>query len=191
MSGWRGVLLAAGLTLPALALGAQTWPVDPAQSQATFSVRKFIFAHARGTFPNLTGKLQRISTGIGADLGEVDATIDVEQLAMDDADDRAKALGPAFFDAAHFPRASFHSDPFPLSELVTGGTLRGLLDLHGETHAVAFKLAPSACPRQPLRCVIRVEGKLDRSDFGMHGWRAVLGDVVRLDLRIRLANADP
>lgn len=190
MTGWRGLWLAAGLALPVLALGAQVWPVDPAQSQATFSVRKFIFAHARGTFPNLTGKLQRISTGIGADLGEVDATIEVGQLVMDDADDRAKALGPAFFDAARFPRASFRSDPFPLSELVTGGILRGSLDLHGQTRAVAFKLAPSACPRQPLRCVIRVEGKLDRSDFGMRGWRAVLGDVVRLDLRIQLAGTD-
>lgn len=170
---------------------AQTWTIDPAQSQVQFTVRKFWFAHVRGTFPALSGGLHRIDTHIGADLARVDADLAVDGLQMDDADDRARALGEGFFDAAQFPAIHFDSDPFPMAELVTGGTLRGMLSLHGERHPVMLALQPSDCPRQPLQCVIRVRGTISRSAFGMRGWRGVLSDKVELDLRISLANPGP
>lgn len=165
---------------------AQTWTIDPAQSQVQFVVRKFWFAHVRGTFPALSGTLHRIDTRIGADLGRVDADLAVVGLQMEDAGDRARALGAGFFDATQFPSIHFDSDPFPLSELVAGGTLRGMLGLHGERHPVTLALQPSDCPRQPLQCVIRVRGTISRSTFGMRGWRGVLSDKVELDLRIVL-----
>ena len=163
---------------------AQTWSIDPAQSQVQFGVREFWFAHVRGTFPALSGTLHRIDTHIGADLGRVDAGLVVDSLQMDDADDRTRALGTGFFDAARFPFIHFDSDPFPISELVAGGTLRGMLGLHGERHPVTLAMQPSDCPRQPLQCVIRVQGTISRSAFGMRGWRGVLSDKVELDLRI-------
>ena len=163
---------------------AQTWSIDPAQSQVQFGVRKFWFAHVRGTFPALSGTLHRIDTHIGADLGRVDADLAVDGLQMDDADDRTRALGTGFFDAVRFPSIHFESDPFPMGELAAGGTLRGMLSLHGERHPVTLVLQPSDCPRQPLQCVIRVRGAISRSAFGMRGWRGVLSDKVELDLRI-------
>lgn len=177
------------LCLPGLA-APQTptsWMIDPAQSQAQFAVRKFWFVHVRGMFPNLSGTLRRVDTRIGADLGEVDATIPVAELRMDDAGDRDRALGPDFFDATQYPRIHFDSDPFPMDELVSGGALRGVLALHGERHPVTLKLQPSDCPRQPLSCVIRVSGAISRSVFGMRSLRGVLSDRVTIDLRIRLA----
>ena len=168
---------------------AQTWSIDPAQSQVQFGVRKFWFAHVRGTFPALSGTLHRIDTHIGADLGRVDADLAVDGLQMEDAGDRARALGAGFFDAARFPSIHFDSDPFPMSELVAGGTLRGMLSLHGERHPVTLALQPSDCPRQPLQCVIRVQGAISRSAFGMQGFRGVISDRVELDLRIVLRSS--
>lgn len=188
-------LIVALLAWPAIAPAAppistaQTWSIDAAKSQAQFSVRKFLFAHVRGTFPGLSGSLRRIDTHIGADLAEVGATLEVAGLEMDDADDRARALGPDFFDAERFPVVRFDSDPFPLGELASGGTLRGLLTLHGERHPVTLALQPSDCPRQPLECVIRVHGAISRSRFGMRAWRGVLSDRVQLDLRISLGGS--
>lgn len=167
---------------------AQTWSIDPAQSQVQFGVRKFWFAHVRGTFPALSGTLYRIDTHIGADLGRVHADLAVDSLQMDDADDRVRALGSGFFDAARFPTIHFDSDPFPMSEVATGGALHGMLSLHGERHPVRLALQPSDCPRQPLQCVIRVHGTISRSEFGMRGWRGVLSDKVELDLRIVLVS---
>lgn len=187
----------AWLLLPGLALAAsqaprlQTWPIDPGRSQAQFSVRKLWFAHERGTFPELHGTLRQIETQNGAELVEVDATLDVAKLDMDDPDHRARALGPDFFDQANYPWIRFDSDPFPLAELVTGGTVSGMLILHGERHPVPLTVQASACPRQPLACVIRVRGTIERSMFGMHDLRGVLSDKVELDLRIALAGDRP
>ena len=167
--------------------GARTWSIDAAQSQAQFSVRKLLFAHVRGTFPGLSGTLRRSDDGAGTDLVEVDATLEVADLEMDDADDRAHALGANFFDAAQFPSIRFDSDPFPLDELASGGTLRGRLALHGERHPVQLALLRSDCPHRPLTCVIRVRGVIMRSHFGMGAWRGVLSNKVELDLHISLA----
>ncbi|HJR13109.1 MAG TPA: YceI family protein [Rhodanobacteraceae bacterium] len=192
----RAALIIALLVLPGLVAAApppvsspQPWAIDAAKSQAQFSVRKFLFVHVRGTFPDLSGTLRRIDTHIGADLVQVDATLDVGGLQMDDDADRTRALGPGFFDAERFSVVRFDSDPFPLDELVSGGTLHGLLTLHGERHPVKLALQASDCPRQPLACVIRVQGTISRSLFGMHAWRGVLSDRVELDLRIALRSS--
>ncbi len=169
----------------------QTWPIDPARSQAQFSVRKFWVAHERGTFPNLRGTLRRIDTRNGAALVKVDAEIDVADLRMDNARTREHALGQRFFDVARFAHIHFDSDPFPLDELVYGGRLRGMLSLHGERHPVSFSLAPSDCPRQPLLCVIHVQGTLSRRRFGMRAWPGVVGDKVHLGMRIVLRDGPP
>lgn len=184
----RGWLLVAALALPALAGAAApaVLPFDPAQSQVQFSVRKFWFVHVRGTFPDVRGAVHRITTSDGADLAEVDATLAVSGLRMDDAHDREHALGDTFFDARRFPVIRFDSDPFPWLALTTGGPLRGMLTLHGERHPVTLTVQPSECPMQPVTCMIRVEGSISRSAFGMRAWRGVLSDRVRLDLRITL-----
>ncbi len=183
LHGW--LALAAWLVLALPAHAEQAWPIDPGQSHATFSVRKFWFAHVRGDFPGLRGRLQRGGVS-GPGLAEVHAVIDVAGLAIDDAGDRARALGPEFFDAAHYPRIRFDSEPFPLAELASGGVLRGMLELHGQRRPVSFMLLPSACPRTPLACPVRVRGSLSRSAFGMRAWRGTLSDRVELDMQIHL-----
>lgn len=190
----KAPLALALLLLPAFGIAhaseiAQTWTIDSTQSQVQFAARKFWFARVRGTFPALSGTLHRIDTHIGADLGRVDADLAITGLQMDDADDRERALGAGFFDATQFPFIHFDSDPFPMSELVAGGVLRGILTLHGERHPVTLALQPSDCPRQPLQCVIRVHGTISRFAFGVHGWRGVLSDKVQLDLRIVLRSS--
>ncbi|MGH8190484.1 MAG: YceI family protein [Rhodanobacteraceae bacterium] len=183
--------LALALLLPCLAPAAapdssatQTWTIEPAQSQAQFDVRKFWIVHVRGTFTRLQGSLRRLDTPFGIDLAEVRAYIDVTNLVTDSPGHTARVLAPEFFNAARYRHILFDSDPFPLGELVAGGPLRGTLLLHGMARNVAFALQPSECPRQPLDCGIRVQGTISRSAFGMHAWRGLVGDEVKLKLRI-------
>jgi polyisoprenoid-binding protein YceI len=156
------------------------------QSQVRFSVRKFWITHVRGTFTHLRGTLRRIETPLGVDLAEVDAYIDVTDLVTDSPSHTARVLAPEFFDAARYRHVLFDSDPFPLGELAAGGPLRGTLLLHGVARRVTFALQPSACPRRPLGCVIRVRGAISRSAFGMDAWRGLVGDSVKLELGIVL-----
>jgi polyisoprenoid-binding protein YceI len=171
--------------VPAAAAPAAGWTIDAAQSRVTFTVSRFWITRVHGTFPGLAGVL-RMDPAAGAGLGRVEASVRVARLEMDDADARTRALGPEFFAARRYPTIRFASDPFPLTELVTGGQLPGRLTLHGVERSVVLALEPSTCPEQPLYCVIRVRGAVARGDFGMHALRAVLGEKVKLDLRILL-----
>ncbi|MGH8191403.1 MAG: YceI family protein [Rhodanobacteraceae bacterium] len=190
MKGAFALLLLLPLAV-AVAQAPETWPIDPARSQVQFSVRKFWITRARGTLPQLQGTLRRIDTGQGDGFVEVDATVDVVKLQMDDADDREHALGADFFDAARYPWIRFASGPIPSGELVAGGTVTGELTLHGERHPVTLRLQPSACPGRPLGCVIRVRGSISRSRFGMRSLRGVLSDKVELDLSISVTLPKP
>lgn len=187
MSAGRALALLLCLS-PTLAVATESprRPIDPARSQATFSVRKLWFAHARGTFPNLRGTVRRIEAD-GNPCVEVDANVAVAGLVMGNVKDRARALGAAFFDAARFATIRFASAPLPVAELATGGRLRGTLLLHGVRRKVVFQLRPSTCPRRPLACAIHVDGTLSRRAFGMDARRALVGNKVTLTLRIVLA----
>lgn len=185
----KAALLLVWLAWPGLAAAvlptAHAWVIDAAQSRVTFTVSKFWFARVRGTLPGLTGELH-VDSISGALLGRVDASVQVDALEMDDADARRRALGPDFFDGARYPDIWFASDRFPLAELASGGRLPGVLTLHGVERPVLLVLEPSTCPGEPLYCVIRVRGSVMRRDFGMHALRGILGEKVKLDLRIVL-----
>lgn len=182
--GWPALAGAQPIPVP------QTWPLDAAQSEVRFSVRKFWLVPVHGTFPALVGTLRRAPGADGTAIGRVDATLDVASLRMADAGDRRHALGADFFDAARYPVIRFESEPFPFAELAAGGALAGTLDLHGVQHPVAWVLEPSACPQQPVACPIRLRGDISRAEFGMHGVRGVISDRVKLDLRIVLQDGD-
>ena len=179
----RGVV-ALGLMLAfgAHADAPQTWPISSQHSVVQFSVRTLWFTHERGRFDAVYGQLRR--SEVERDV--VDAWIDAASLQMDDADTLQQARGPGFFDVAQYPRIHFMSSPFGDALLRDGGTLEGILDLHGERRWVQFTLLPSSCPEQPLTCAIRLQGKLSRSAFGMRAHRALLSDKVALDLNIVL-----
>lgn len=170
------------LAFAAHADAPQTWPISSQHSFVQFSVRTLWFTHERGRFEAVYGQLRRS----GAERDVVDAWIDAGSLQMDDTRALEEARGPGFFDVAKYPRIHFVSLPFADALLREGGTLEGILDLHGERRWVQFTLQPSACPEQPLTCAIQLQGKLSRSAFGMRAHRALLSDKVALDLNIVL-----
>lgn len=170
------------LALAAHADAPQTWPISSEHSFVQFSVRTLWFTHERGHFDAVYGQLRRNDAGRDV----VDAWIDAGSLQMDDSHALEEARGPGFFDVAQYPRIHFVSLPFAEALLREGGTLEGILDLHGERGQVQFTLQPSGCPQRPLTCAIRLQGKLSRSAFGMRAHRALLSDKVALDLNIVL-----
>lgn len=95
------------------------------------------------------------------------------------------ARGPEFFDAANHPVIEFRSETYDPALLREGGKLHGTLTMRGESHPVRFVLEPAACDEPGLDCDVVASGVVDRTDFGMDGWRAVVGDDVRFELRVR------
>jgi polyisoprenoid-binding protein YceI len=173
------------LACAAVDAAPEIWPIDSAHSSARFSVRTLWFTHERGSFDGVHGEMRSDQ----ADRDVVDAWIDADSLSMDDPDTLEQARGPNFFDVARYPRIHFTSSPFTPTMLSDGGTLDGILDLHGQRRWVQFTLLPSTCPAQPLACPIRVHGTLSRSAFEMRAHRGLLSDKVVLDMDISLGDA--
>jgi polyisoprenoid-binding protein YceI len=171
------------LSAPAIA-GEPDYRIDPASSQATFQVRLFWLDHVNGDFTQVSGE---VDPGPLPDSWVVDATIPVDDVSMPSTRMRQWVLAPAFFDAEHHPLIHFVSNPFTQEELDGGGTLTGYLTLRGVTAPIRFSVQPAHCvPLAPTPCRIVLNGRLQRSTFGMNSDRVALSDRVDLSLSITL-----
>ena len=170
--------------LPALA--AATVPdyrFDAASSHANFRVRLFWLDKIDGHFPQVTGTVLPDAQG---DRFVVDATIDVNSITMDSKRLRQWVLSREFFDAAAHPQIHFVSDALPRQVLEHGGELTGALTLRGITAPIRFELQPEHCTTLATPCALMLNGRLQRSRFGMTADRLSLSDEVSLELAITL-----
>ena len=82
--------------------------------------------------------------------------------------------------------ASTHNDVASYGVLGRdGGALHGTLTMRGESRPVRFEVAPATCDQPGIGCDVVAGGVVDRTDFGMDGWRVAVGDAVRFELRVR------
>lgn len=161
--------------------------IDNARSHAEFSVRLLWVRQIGGRFTDLHGE---ISLNPLRDTAVVEATVDVDSVAMPSARLRRWVLDPEFFDARRFPTIHFVSAPLAVRSLDRGGPLPGRLTLRGVTRPVEFRLEPASCTLQrDTVCQIEVRGQIQRSDYGMVGHSTAVSDTVNLGLLITLEPA--
>jgi polyisoprenoid-binding protein YceI len=182
-----GLLLATGLH--AMAQTTQ-WQIDPAHSDALFSVRHMGIANVHGSFSHVTGTVTYDDKNITG--SSVDATIDTATVNTDNAG-RDKDLKSAnFFDVAKFPTMHFVSTKLTDE----GGQLKlyGNLTMHGVTKPVVLSMDPVGKSLQDpfgkTRRGFTATTTLNRKDFGLV-WNgtlksgdAVVGDDVKVTLEI-------
>jgi polyisoprenoid-binding protein YceI len=167
---------------------AGTWELDPVHSKAAFSVKHSGIATFRGSFKEVTGKLDDgVLTG-GVKVASVD--VPVEQLV-------GHLQGPDFFDAERNPEITFTS-----SELRQDGDqliIKGDLTMRGVTKPLEAA-GSLAGPTQYLdgkdRIAIEVTTVVDRTEFGVN-WNAplpgggqALGNDVTLTVELQLVKAE-
>ena len=95
------------------------------------------------------------------------------------------ARGPDFFDVAGFPSIEFRSETYDEALLIEGGALHGTLTMRDVSRPVRFVLEPATCEEPGVACDVVASGVVDRTAFGMDGWRVAIGDAVRFELRVR------
>jgi len=177
-------LLFALLLLPPAAASAADYRIDSARSHAEFSVRLLWVRQIAGRFTHIVGD---VTLNPLRDMAVVQATVDVDSVAMSSARLRRWVLDPEFFDARRFPSIRFVSAPLAVGALDQGGALPGWLTLRGVTRPVQFRLEPASCTlRRDTVCRIEVRGQIRRSDYGMNAHRTAVSDNVDLGLMITL-----
>ena len=142
-----------------------TWTIDPAHTNLTFSVRHMGLSTVRGQFREVTascstthdGALASVSAEIAAASLDTGVTARDEHLRSSD-----------FFDAERFPTATFRSSAIHVrgEEL----TVEGTLEIRGVAKPVSLTArvhGPIVDPWGKRRLAIEASGSIDRRDFDL------------------------
>jgi polyisoprenoid-binding protein YceI len=169
-----------------------TWQLDPAHSNAQFSVRHLGISNVQGEFTKVTGTVQLDDQDISK--STVAATIDVASLdtRVQHRDDDLKS--DHFFDVAKFPTITFQS-----TKIVSTGEgaskMTGNLTLHGVTKEVTFDVTGPTKVIQVMgtRRGASATTKINRQDFGIvfmsntvPAGDQMIGDTVTITLDIEM-----
>ena len=164
------------------------WEIDPAHSEAIFSVKHMMFSTVRGHFNVLSGHLH-----IDEEHPEnswVDAQVDANSVDTRDEKRDGHLRSPDFFDAEHYPTLTFKSTKV---EKVGGNEYRVLGDLtmHGVTKPVVFNAEYNGQGKNPWGLQVAglsAKSKVNRKDWGLN-WNAALesgGVLVSEDVNIEI-----
>jgi len=177
-----GLLLAARLPetpspFPAEARSG-SYTVDAVHSSAWFGVQHLGVSNFYGRFNDVDGEFV-LDT---ADPGACSVRLAIRADSVDTANAKrdAHVRSEDFLDAGKFPAMSFESDAVKAG---ADGALRvsGTLNLHGESHELSFDARVIGSADSPFgdhRCGVEARFTVKRSDYGMDGMLAMLGDEV-------------
>ena len=175
------VLLVAA-TLPATAAENVLLRLDPIRSQASFKVSLRVPIPAEGRFKTLRGELRQLTDFRQS----VHVELDARELEMSGpAWVQRVTHSPQFLDSAEHPIIVYRSDPFSSQVLISGGDIRGTLEIRGIAGAVVFSISPSTCRQPGHACPILARGRLNRHDFGMSAYRWGLRDEVQFAFQLK------
>jgi polyisoprenoid-binding protein YceI len=155
---------------------AGTWAVDPVHSSVTFAVTHNGVTTFRSGFERYEATLT------GGEAAQLQGSVEVESIEIDEEMLKGHLLSPEFFDTQRYPHLRFSSTELSVGE---DGTLRvvGDLEIRGETRKVEAEgrfahLGEDAYGK--ARVGLSISSTVDRRDFGLD-WQAQLpsgGDVL-------------
>lgn len=171
-----------------------TWKLDPAHSEALFSVRHMMIATVHGTIPVKGGTVRLVDGRVESIVAELDAA--GIHTGAQQRDDHLRS--PDFFDTAGHPMIRFESRLVSdrgdgTYEIVGDLTIRGVTR---EVTLEAEKIGEGKDPWGATRAGIEARTTLDRKEFGLNwnvaleagGW--LVGDKVKVTLNVQVVRAE-
>jgi polyisoprenoid-binding protein YceI len=184
----RLVLITTALLLmPFAVLAQQSWQIDPAHTNAEFSVRHMGISTVRGSFTKTTGTVQYDPADPSKAV--IDATIDANSIDTRN-ENRDKDLRSAhFFDVEKYPTLVFKSKGAQQAE---AGKLKitGDLTIHGVTKEVVLNIDGPTSPvkggRGNLHMGAAASTVVNRTDFGMSGYQGMVGNDITINIDVEV-----
>jgi len=187
------VSLAVALAVISAAVaGAQspTWQIDPAHSQAAFTIRHMGISNVNGRFGNISGTITLDEKDLSK--STVTATVDTTTVDTGVAQRDGHLKSPDFFDCGKYPTMTFVAKSITRSG--DDYNITGDLTIHGVTKSVVLKLdAPDKeqlGPDNKLHRGFSATTTIHRQDFGLV-WNgtlksgdAMVGDDAKITLDI-------
>ena len=178
------LLLATLVALPATAVMANSYTIDPAHTYVSFSVNHLGFSTMRGKFDKQSGSLEYDPAAKTASVTiEIDAgSIDTGHTKRDQ-----HLSSPDFLNAVENPTITFKSTEsgWNSGKLVS---VTGNLTILGVSNPVTLKINSINCGENPFSkkhtCGFDAVTSIKRSDYGVNYGLPAIGEV--LDLQIEL-----
>ncbi|TKR30869.1 polyisoprenoid-binding protein [Luteimonas gilva] len=181
LSGVLALLLALAY-LPSAAAETVRYRLDPVHTRVMFAISHAGFSNAIGTVSGSTGTLQFDPQDWSATKLEV--RVPLERIDLGDDDWNDAAIGGRLLNVDAYPEATFVStriEPIDAEH----ASVYGLLQLHGVKREIKMDVKLNALKRHPMPPFRRTAGfsatvTLNRMDFGIDSWKAVIGNQVEL-----------
>ena len=184
------LLITAAVVMPLTATPQQVWQIDPAHTNAEFSVRHMGISTVRGSFTKTSGTVQYDPSDPSKTI--IEATIDANSIDTRN-ESRDKDLRSAhFFEVEKYPALTFKSKSV---QGAGAGKLKvtGDLTIHGVTKEVVLNVEgpslPAKDPRGNMHMGASASTVIDRSDFGMTGYQGMVGNEITINIDVEAVQA--
>jgi polyisoprenoid-binding protein YceI len=175
--------LGAGLVCLGLLLAsrAHALPISTEKSKAEIQIHPRLPMPSQGQFSAVLGQIELLPD----QMNKVEVILDARKIHFSGpAWLNRMAQSKAFLDAEAHPIIRFSSDAFSKQLLLNGGDLKGELFLRGQTQRVSFSILPPACSEPGHRCPLKVQGEVNRREYGMKAYRLSVKDIVNFEFTI-------
>ncbi len=162
---------------------AGSYAVEPTHTQVGFTLLHLGFSYYSGVFSNVSGTLRLDPSR--PDASRLKVSIPIDSVATTSAKLDGELKGPEWFDAQHYPTATFTSTRVtPMGK--NAARVDGTLTLHGvsepETLSVHFVGAGVNPLDKKYTVGFEAVGTIKRSQFGVKTYVPLVGDDVRLSI---------
>ncbi|HJR74141.1 MAG TPA: YceI family protein [Luteimonas sp.] len=175
-------LLLALAHLPGAAAQTVRYRLDPVHTRVMFAVSHAGFSNAIGTVSGSTGTLEFDPQNWAT--AKLEVRVPLERIDLGDEDWNDAAIGGRLLNVDAYPEATFVStriEPIDAEH----ASVFGLLQLHGIKREVKLDVKLNSLKRHPMPPFRHTAGfsattVLNRMDFGIDAWKAVIGNQVEL-----------
>jgi polyisoprenoid-binding protein YceI len=162
------------------------WALEPNHSEVQFKVRHMMISNVTGHFEKFDANVETEEDDLGT--AKVHFTADVDSIATNNKQRETHLKSADFFDADNHSQVKFEGTKMEkIGE--NKYKLSGNLTMRGNTHPITLDVEHGGTIKDPYgmtRCGFTVDGKLNRSDYGLT-WNALTeagGMVVSDEVKI-------
>lgn len=187
----RAFMFAIALFAAPPALAQETYQIDPAHTQAAFSIDRFGFNHVLGRFEEISGELT-LDVANPAN-SSVHAVIQTASVSAGDATRNEHLRGEHWLNVAEHPTMEFRSTSVRVID-ETHAEVTGDLTLLGQTHPVTLAVTLNRMGELPNNrrqgAGFSATGVISRSQFGLDTAPQLIGDEVRITIEALAEQAE-
>lgn len=161
--------------------------IDAATSSVNAKVAFFGLASKTATFPRISGDI-RLTPGDLRSI-DLDVAIDARALKASDGVTERRLKGADFFDVANHPQVTFSGQQLVMNGK-SAGIVTGNLTARGVTRPVKLAVTFSAPPASATgkeRFVLTGTTTINRRDFGMTAYSAIVGKKVTITIKAQMS----